>query len=149
MKNFFLCVATLCVLAGPMAADQSVQQTVAPETIVPEPVAPEPVRPIEPAGVVLPSEAEGFGLVLIEAMASGIPVVATDAPGIRDVVRHEVTGLLVPVAAPRELAAAMQRIIEDPALRNQLVERGKVEVRERFSWDAVLPAYRSLLRIPP
>ena len=45
--------------------------------------------------LVLPSEAEGFGLVLIEAMAAGVPVVATDVAGIRDVVTHEVSGLLV------------------------------------------------------
>ena len=48
----------------------------------------------------LPSEAEGFGLVLIEAMAAGIPVVATSAPGICDVVQDGENGLLVPVGNP-------------------------------------------------
>ena len=59
-------------------------------------VVPRPQEELAQIGLlVLPSEAEGFGLVLIEAMAAGVPVVATDAPGIRDVVEHERTGLLV------------------------------------------------------
>jgi glycosyltransferase involved in cell wall biosynthesis len=55
--------------------------------------------------LVLPSEAEGFGMVLIEAMALGVPVVATNAPGIKDIVRNGANGLTVPVGAPAELAA--------------------------------------------
>jgi glycosyltransferase involved in cell wall biosynthesis len=98
--------------------------------------------------LVLPSEAEGFGLVLIEAMAAGIPVVATAAPGIRDVVQNEQTGLLVPVAAPGELAAAIRRIIDDAALRERLVENGRAEVLRHFNWDAVLAQYRAVLNLP-
>src|SRR5256885_9003 len=67
--------------------------------------------------LVLPSEAEGFGLVLIEAMAAGVPVVATDVPGIRDVVVHEENGLLVPPRNPGAISAALLRIEEDEALR--------------------------------
>src|SRR5947209_8016752 len=63
--------------------------------------------------LILPSAAEGFGLVLIEAMAAGIPVVATDVAGIRDVVKNEVTGLLVPPAQPRRLADAINRLLDD------------------------------------
>ena len=70
------------------------------------------------AGVlVLPSLAEGFGLVLIEAMAAGVPVVATDVPGIRDVVRHERNGLLVPPRNAAALAAAIKRVLDDVGLR--------------------------------
>jgi glycosyltransferase involved in cell wall biosynthesis len=97
--------------------------------------------------LILPSAAEGFGLVLIEAMAAGIPVVATDVPGIRDVVKDEITGLLVPPADPRRLADAINRLIADPLLRNRLIEAGAAEVRERFTWDVVLPKYRELLGI--
>src|SRR6059058_476177 len=57
--------------------------------------------------LVLPSAAEGFGLVLIEAMAAGIPVVATDVPGIRDVVRDGITGVLAPPGQPQKLAEAI------------------------------------------
>ncbi len=95
--------------------------------------------------LVLPSLAEGFGLVLIEAMAAGVPVVATDVPGIRDVVQNEQTGLLVPPSNPTALASAIRRVIEDRPLRERVVRNGSVQVRERFSWDAVLPQYLQLL----
>lgn len=95
--------------------------------------------------LVLPSRAEGFGLVLIEAMAAGVPVVATNVPGIRDVVRHDFTGLLVPPGSPADLARAIDAIVSSPALRRRLVESARREVRERFSWDVVLPRYHELL----
>jgi glycosyltransferase involved in cell wall biosynthesis len=97
--------------------------------------------------LVLPSEAEGFGLVLIEAMAAGVPVVATDAPGIRDVVEHEVNGLLVPVGDPPALTSAIDRIIGDVDLRRRLIDNGLRIVRERYTWDVVLPQYRRLLKL--
>jgi len=97
--------------------------------------------------LVLPSDAEGFGLVLIEAMAAGVPVVATNVPGIRDVVTHEQTGLLVPPRRPDQLAQAIQRIEEDPPLRHRLVVNAIEDVRRRFSWDTVLPEYRKLLEV--
>lgn len=95
--------------------------------------------------LVLPSQAEGFGLVLIEAMAAGIPIVATNVPGIRDVVEHGRTGLLVRARAPTDLAAAIQRVMLDSSLRRTLVANAAVEVRRKFTWDVVLPMYRSLL----
>ena len=95
--------------------------------------------------LVLPSEAEGFGLVLIEAMASGVPVLATDVPGICDVVRNGKTGLLVPVASPGALAHAIRTIAEDAALRRTLARNALEDVRERFTWDVVLPQYVKLL----
>jgi glycosyltransferase involved in cell wall biosynthesis len=95
--------------------------------------------------LVLPSLAEGFGLVLIEAMAAGVPVVATDVPGIRDVVRDGNTGLLVPPADSVSLAAAIRRIVDDRDLRQHLISTAAADTRERFTWDAVLPLYRRLL----
>jgi len=95
--------------------------------------------------LVLPSAAEGFGLVLIEAMAAGVPVVATDVPGIRDVVRNEVTGLLVPVASPIKLAEAIRRVFDEVALRDRLTAAARIEVQSRFSWAVVLPQYIQLL----
>jgi glycosyltransferase involved in cell wall biosynthesis len=97
--------------------------------------------------LVLPSSAEGFGLVLIEAMAAGIPVIGTNAPGIRDVVRHGETGLLVPVGSPQELADAIRRVKDDSALRHRLVARALEDVHERFTWQAVLEQYADLLQI--
>ncbi|HYO08397.1 MAG TPA: glycosyltransferase family 4 protein [Tepidisphaeraceae bacterium] len=99
--------------------------------------------------LVLPSVAEGFGLVLIEAMATGVPVVATDVMGIRDVVAHERTGLLVPPCAPQQLADAIRRMCEDGELRRRMIVNGCEEVRRRYSWEFVLPEYRKLLGLAP
>jgi glycosyltransferase involved in cell wall biosynthesis len=95
--------------------------------------------------LVLPSQAEGFGLVLIEAMAAGVPVVATNAPGIRDVVKHDQTGLLVPIASPPQLAQAIRRLLADKALRDRLTQAARHEVQDRFTWTTVLPLYLNLL----
>jgi glycosyltransferase involved in cell wall biosynthesis len=97
--------------------------------------------------LVLPSAAEGFGLVLIEAMAAGVPVVATDVAGIRDVVVDGKTGVLVPVASPVQLREAIGRVMRDPQLRGSLTSRAREDVARRFSWAAVLPIYREVLGI--
>ncbi len=97
--------------------------------------------------LVLPSAAEGFGLVLIEAMAAGVPVVATRVAGIREVVREDQTGLLAPVADPTALAGAIQRVTTDDALRVRLIENGRREVAIKYTWDRVLPAYLQLFKI--
>jgi glycosyltransferase involved in cell wall biosynthesis len=94
--------------------------------------------------LVLPSKAEGFGLVLIEAMAAGVPVLATNVPGIRDVVRNGETGLLVPCDAGA-LAAGLERLVDDPDLRHRLAAAGREDVRRRFTWSVVLPQYREIL----
>lgn len=95
--------------------------------------------------LVLPSEAEGFPLVLLEAMAANIAIVATDAPGIRDVIEHERTGLLVPVGEPAALAQAIARLVDDSALRQRLVTAAAEVVRTRYSWPRVLGQYRKVL----
>jgi glycosyltransferase involved in cell wall biosynthesis len=111
-------------------------------------VVPAPREALEQIGLLaLPSEAEGFGLVLIEAMAAGVPVVATDAPGIRDVVQNEINGLLVPVGDVQALRAAILRVIEDRNLRDRLVAAGLKTVREKYTWEIVLPQYRRVLGI--
>jgi glycosyltransferase involved in cell wall biosynthesis len=95
--------------------------------------------------LVLPSAAEGFPLVLIEAMAARVPIVATDAPGIRDVVQHERTALLVPVGHPTALAAAIESMLNVPARRQRLVDAAHEDVLRRFTWDRGLPSYLELL----
>ena len=88
----------------------------------------------------------GFGLVLIEAMAAGVPVVATDVSGVRDVVRNGETGLLVPPGDAAALAAVIRRMIDDRSLRDRLVSAAAEDVRRRFTWDAVLLRYRDFCR---
>jgi glycosyltransferase involved in cell wall biosynthesis len=97
--------------------------------------------------LVLPSEAEGFGLVLIEAMAAGVPVVATDVPGIRDVVADGVNGLLVPPNIVPALADAIRQVLSDEELRTRLVRGGLEAVDQRFNWDKVFEQYKLLLRV--
>jgi phosphatidylinositol alpha-mannosyltransferase len=81
---------------------------------------------------------ESFGIVLVEAMAAGTPVVASDIPGYRDVVRDGRDGLLVPPRDPEALAEATARVLEDPALAARLSTAGP-ERASAFSWDAVAP----------
>ncbi len=95
----------------------------------------------------LPSAAEGFGLVLIEAMAAGVPVVAADVAGIRDVVRHEYNGLLVDPTRRHTFRTLLFGAVVMDGLRRSLVENGLRTVREQFSWGVVLPQYRRLLDI--
>jgi glycosyltransferase involved in cell wall biosynthesis len=97
----------------------------------------------------MPSAIEGFGLVLIEAMASGVPVVATGNGGVLDVVSDGDNGLLAddPIWGYRTFAASLWSLRDDVALRNRLIEGGLRTVRERFRWDVVLPQYRELLQI--
>jgi len=86
---------------------------------------------------VLPSLVETQELVLLEAMASGLPVVATDLPAVRGLITHEETGLLVPSRDPGALATAITRLLADPGLRTRLGAAGRAHVRPRFSRDAL------------
>ena len=81
-----------------------------------------------------PSPKEGWGIAAIEASACGVPVVASDSPGLREAVRHGRTGLLVPHGDPEALAAALGRLLEDRAERDRLGRQG-VEWASSFSWD--------------
>jgi glycosyltransferase involved in cell wall biosynthesis len=94
---------------------------------------------------VLPSHREGFPRAAMEAAASGLPIVATDVRGCRQVVEPEVTGLLVPVRDPPALAAAIDRLGRDDALRAQMSiaarARAESEFDEREIVRRVLEAY--------
>ena len=81
----------------------------------------------------LASRRETFGLVVAEAMSLGVPVVATTAGGIPEIVRHEIDGLLVPPDDPWRLGQALERILTDEALRARLTEAGRRRARESFS----------------
>lgn len=100
--------------------------------------------------VVLPSittdtgEKEGLGLVLLEAMACGTPVIGTDHGGIRDIIKEEETGLLVKERDPEDLALKISRILAEEALRARLIERGMAFVNANFSWDILADKFLSL-----
>jgi phosphatidylinositol alpha-mannosyltransferase len=79
---------------------------------------------------------ESFGVVLLEAMAAGAAVVASDNPGYASVVTHEHDGLLVPLADPGALAAVLIRLLIQPATRARLVAAGRATA-ERYDWPLV------------
>ncbi len=83
----------------------------------------------------LPSLREGFGLVAAEAMALGIPVVASAVQGLEEVVLKETTGLLVPPGDSRQLAAAVVRVLKAPSVAERLGSAAEARVREHFSVD--------------
>jgi phosphatidyl-myo-inositol alpha-mannosyltransferase len=79
---------------------------------------------------------ESFGIVLLEAMAAGTPVVASDIHGYKGVVRRDREGLLVPPRKPKAIAAAIARLLADDTLREQMGASG-IERAEEFSWPRV------------
>jgi phosphatidylinositol alpha-mannosyltransferase len=79
---------------------------------------------------------ESFGIVLLEAMAAGTPIVASDIHGFKRVVERNVQGLLVEPKNPRALAAALYSLARDPDLRHEMGEAGRRRAPE-FSWDRV------------
>jgi len=82
----------------------------------------------------LPSTGEGFGLVFLEAMAFGVPIVAAAAGGSTDLVENEINGLLVSPHDPEQLARALRRLLCDDALRSRLGRQGMEKVRNQYSF---------------
>lgn len=99
--------------------------------------------------VCLPSYREGLPMALLEAAASGRPVVTTDVPGCRDVVTHGENGLLVPVRNVEVLAAALEMLVGDAKLRIRMGVRGRQRAEAEFSQQRViaetLAVYQELL----
>ncbi len=92
---------------------------------------------------VFPSLMETFGVAIVEAMAAGLPVIAGDSPGCRDVVRRDRDGLLVPPRDPRAMARAMATLLTDGAKCTALAESATARAGD-FSWDRVVDAYIAL-----
>ncbi len=102
--------------------------------------------------VACPSRREGFGVVCAEAMARGRAVVASAVGGLLDLVEHERTGLLVPPEDPAALRTALERLLADEALRNELGTAARARVTDLCAWDAVtertIAVYRRALERP-
>ena len=88
---------------------------------------------------------ESFGIVLLEAMASGVPVMASSIPGFSSVVSHDVDGVLVPPRHPKEWARALSGLLDDDSRRRAMSERGLAKA-QLYDWervvDEVLDVYR-------
>jgi glycosyltransferase involved in cell wall biosynthesis len=97
--------------------------------------------------MLMPSRFEGFGLVAAEAMAAGVPLVASDAGSLPEVVAPPAGGLVVPAGDAPAMAAAARSLLDDPARRAALSRTARESAR-RFTWDAVADRhYRFLERI--
>ena len=95
--------------------------------------------------LVVPSHSEAFGLVAAEAMAAGVPVIATRVGGLIEVVDGGRAGVLVQHADPPALAHAIIELARDPERRERFAAAGAERVRRLFSWDRVLGEYEALL----
>ena len=100
---------------------------------------------------VLPSLFEGFPLTILEAMAAGKPIVATDIPGTNEEVIHNETGLLVPPKDSQALAVAINSLLSNPAFARQLGHAGKIRAQQQFSSEkmvnSITDLYKELLNL--
>ncbi len=92
---------------------------------------------------VLPSLIEGLSIAMLQAMACGLPVVATDTQGNNELVRPGENGLLVPVGDTQALARALFALIDDEALREAMGRRSRA-IAARYDWDTISRAYLDL-----
>ena len=102
--------------------------------------------------VIMPSHYESFGMVALEAMACGTPVIASEVGGLAYLVRDGKTGFHVPNGDPVALASAIARLVEDPELRDQLGRQAH-RYAQHYSWDCIadrmLPLYAKAMADSP
>jgi len=93
--------------------------------------------------VVMPSDYESFGMVALEAMACGTPVIASDVGGLSFLVRHGRTGYRVPARDPKALAAKITRLLTDEGLRRRIGQRA-VCWAESYAWPRIADRIEAL-----
>ena len=91
-------------------------------------------------------DVETMGRAVCEASACGIPVLVTESGGLPDVVQSESTGVLIPENDPAAMAAAIHRLLQDPALRERMGRQGAVYAQEHFGWETVGRRTEQVLR---
>ena len=91
-------------------------------------------------------DTEGLGVVLLEAMNYGVPVIASDIGGITDIVQHEKTGLLVPPGDEAALASALSRVLTDSTFGRTLGAAGRHRLEDAFSWDRIVDQWENVYR---
>jgi glycosyltransferase involved in cell wall biosynthesis len=95
--------------------------------------------------VCLTSLREGLPTTLLEAMAAGVPIVATDAPGTVSLLRHRENGLLAPMKDADGIASGLETVMAQPELVQALVEAGRREVKEKYSLEQCLRGYQAVI----
>lgn len=93
---------------------------------------------------VLCSKSEGLGSIILDAFASGVPVVATAVGGIPELVSNDNTGLLVPAGDPAKLASAIEQLLSNPARAKRLTESGRALVEQGFTVKKMAERYISV-----
>lgn len=96
--------------------------------------------------MVLPSYSEGLGIVLLEAMSMKKSVLATDIPGVNEVVRNNKTGLLVPIKNPEKLASAIKLLYEDKKLKNRLIQNAYAMIKKEFELNKQVKKVEQLFK---
>lgn len=92
----------------------------------------------------LPSETESFGLAALEAMACGVPVIATRTGGLPEVIDHDVTGMLYPVGDYEAMGGAAISLLKDDERRRHMGDAARASAVERYSLDLIIPQYEEL-----
>jgi len=87
--------------------------------------------------LVVPSVYEPFGIVALEGMATGVPVVASQVDGLSEVIEHDRTGVFVFPRSPESIAWGINRVLSDPDHAKWLTENAKERLRKAYSWEAV------------
>ncbi len=95
---------------------------------------------------VRPSLSEGFGSSFVEAMAAGVPVVATPVGGITDFLENEETGLFCEVKNPKSIAEQVKRLMDDGALKYKIVANAEKMVEEKYDWNHIAHKMGDLLK---
>jgi glycosyltransferase involved in cell wall biosynthesis len=95
---------------------------------------------------VLPSLAEGISNTILEAMACGLPVIATNVGGNAELVQHERSGYVVSVSDPQEMAARILEYAQQPELKMQHGKNGRALVENKFSIQTMASAYNNVYR---
>ncbi|MBI3861746.1 MAG: glycosyltransferase [Planctomycetia bacterium] len=96
------------------------------------------------SALVLPSLWEGMPNVVLEAMAAGLPVVATRVEGVAELVREGETGLTVPAESPQELAGAIEKLLGDPEAAWAMGHAGRERAAAEFTWETMTRRYEAL-----
>jgi len=93
---------------------------------------------------ILPSLWEGLGVVLLEAQAIGLPIIATDIPGPQEVIENEKTGILIPPKDSLAIADAVLRLANDPQMQENIIAKARKNVEENFSLSKMVADYTKL-----